>query len=101
MWIYVGNLQDISSPSGRLFRNQNGKEIGVFHLSDGRVLAVDNHCPHRKGPLTEGIVSGQHVFCPLHDWKIDLVSGEAQAPDSGCVKTFPVKLEGEKIFVDC
>ena len=100
-WVYVASTGDILPGSARIFRKQDGKEISIFHLTDGRVLALRNRCPHKGGPLSEGIVSNHYVFCPLHDWKINLEDGQVQAPDTGCVKTFPVKVEGGKIFVAC
>lgn len=100
-WTRVAIKKDIPPASGRVFPRPGDIDIGIFHLSDGRVLAISNLCPHRRGPLSEGIVSGSRIFCPLHDWKIDLVTGQVHEPDHGCVKTFPVKLEGEWIWVDC
>lgn len=100
-WVCVGTIRDIPSSSGRLFLKEDGEEIGIFRLTDGRIFAVENRCPHRGGPLTEGIVSGHFVFCPLHDRKISLKEGKVEPPDSGCVKTFPVKIEGESIWVNC
>lgn len=76
-----------------------GLEIGVFRLSDGRVLAVDNRCPHKGGPLSEGIVSGETVICPMHGLKISLIDGSALPPDEGRVKTYEIKTEGEKIWI--
>ncbi|MFC0472346.1 Rieske 2Fe-2S domain-containing protein, partial [Halalkalibacter kiskunsagensis] len=58
-----------------------------------------NSCPHKQGPLSEGIVSGEHVFCPLHDWKINMKDGKVQAPDVGCVKKYNVEVEEEIIFI--
>ncbi|WP_026671461.1 nitrite reductase small subunit NirD [Alkalihalobacterium bogoriense] len=73
--------------------------IAIFRLSNGKMRAVENRCPHKNGPLSQGIVSGEHVFCPLHDWKIDLDSGEVQKPDDGCVKTYQVTVEAEDVFI--
>ncbi len=75
-------------------------EIGLFRLTDGRVMAVENKCPHKGGPLSEGIVTGDSVICPLHSWRIGLVDGQAHAPDAGCVKKFPVQIEGEDVFLE-
>ncbi|WP_078555356.1 nitrite reductase small subunit NirD [Bacillus alkalicellulosilyticus] len=74
-------------------------QIAIFRLSNGKMKAVENRCPHKNGPLSQGIVSGEHVFCPLHDWKIDLESGEVQKPDDGCVRTYKVSVENEDVFV--
>ncbi len=100
-WVYVGKIDDIASGSGRAFRKAGTREIGIFRLTDGRILAVANRCPHKGGPLSEGIVSNHLVFCPLHDWKINLEDGKVEAPDKGCIKTFPVKVEGGEIFIAC
>lgn len=70
----------------------NEKEIGIFLTEDGKVHAVSNICPHKQGPLSEGTVSGKYVYCPLHDQKIDLDSGEVQEPDTGCVSTYQVEV---------
>ena len=100
-WVFVGNIEEIPPCSGRPFRTLNGEEIGIFHLTDGRILAVENRCPHRGGALTEGIVSNQFVFCPLPDRKIDLEKGEVQPPDTGCVRTFSVKIQDNAIWIKC
>ncbi|SEN69618.1 nitrite reductase small subunit NirD [Lihuaxuella thermophila] len=77
----------------------DGQEIALFRLSDGKIRAVENRCPHKGGTLSEGIVSGEYVFCPLHDWKICLNDGLVQAPDTGCVKTYEVMVEGQDVYI--
>lgn len=76
-----------------------GLEVAVFRLSDGRIRAVENRCPHRGGPLSEGIVSGDSVICPMHGLKISLADGSALPPDEGNVKTFDVRKEDEKVWI--
>lgn len=100
-WVFVGNIGDIPPCSGRTFRTSKGEEIGLFHLSDGRILATENRCPHLGGTLTEGIVSDHFVFCPLHDRKIDLESGKVQPPDTGCIRKYPVEIRGKAIWIEC
>lgn len=73
-------------------------DIALFNLGN-EFLAVDNRCPHKSGPLADGIVSGKAVFCPLHNWKISLESGCALSGGEGKVKKYPVKVIGEKICV--
>jgi nitrite reductase (NADH) small subunit len=76
------------------------REIAIFNLGD-RFFAVDNRCPHKGGPLCDGIVSGAAVVCPLHAWKIDLSTGRVerpQAPDS-CIRSYPTRLEGDIVLV--
>ncbi len=87
--IIIGNYKDIEEKRARIVQ-VNGVEISVFKLSSGEIRAIENRCPHKGGKLSEGIVSGHHVFCPLHDWKIDMNDGVVQAPDEGCIATYQV-----------
>ena len=73
-------------------RRSDGVEIAVFRTADDRVFALRDRCPHKGGPLSQGIVFGESVACPLHNWCIDLKSGCATAPDEGSVKRFPVRV---------
>ncbi|ULO10427.1 nitrite reductase small subunit NirD [Paenibacillus sp. 19GGS1-52] len=88
----VGKVTDIDLLGSRTFR-VNDTDIALFRLSDGEVLAVENKCPHKGGALSEGMVCGSKVHCPLHDWRIDLHSGAVQEPDTGCVPTFNVEID--------
>ena len=74
-------------------------EIALFRLANGDVRAIENRCPHKGGVLAEGMVSGEHVFCPMHDWKISVADGKVQAPDTGCVKVYETKIEDEDIMI--
>ena len=74
-----------------------GEEIAVFRTVDDQLFALENRCPHRGGPLAEGIVYAHHVACPLHNWKIGLESGEAVAPDKGCVRRYTLEVEGDRV----
>ncbi|MBP1157433.1 MULTISPECIES: nitrite reductase small subunit NirD [unclassified Paenibacillus] len=77
-----------------------GMEIAIFKLSSGELRAIENRCPHKNGKLSEGIVCDHHVFCPLHDWKINMKDGLVQAPDEGCVTTFSVEVDEEgKVYL--
>ncbi|MFC4767469.1 nitrite reductase small subunit NirD [Effusibacillus consociatus] len=96
--VEVATLEELPVQTGRVVK-LNGREIAVFRLSSGEVRAVENRCPHKGGPLAEGIVSGEYVFCPLHDWKIDLKDGQVQAPDTGCVTTYKVDVIGNKVYI--
>lgn len=80
--------------------NINGVSIALFHLSNGKVKAVSNACPHKNGPLAEGIVAGEYVFCPLHNWKISLDTGEVQKPDDGCIKTYDAEIIDGYVYVN-
>ena len=74
--------------------------VAVFRTADDRVFAVLDRCPHKGGPLSQGIVYGDRVACPLHNWSIDLVTGQAVAPDVGCARRFAVKVEQGIVYVD-
>ena len=98
-WLDVGPVSDIPLRGARSIPVAGGEELAVFRTGDDRVYALVNRCPHKGGPLSQGIVHGDKVACPLHDWKISLVTGEAQAPDKGCVPTIPVKVAGGRILI--
>ncbi len=90
-WIEIGRVDDIPRRGARVVKTPEG-EIAVFRTGDDRIFALDNRCPHKDGPLAEGIVFDHRVACPLHNWRIELESGEAVAPDEGCVRTYPVEV---------
>ena len=90
--ILIGNLNDIDIKGSRKLRVGN-TEIALFRLSSGEVLAVENKCPHKGGILSEGMICGSKVHCPLHDWRIDVHSGDVQAPDTGHVTTYEVEVD--------
>ncbi|NOU92998.1 nitrite reductase small subunit NirD [Paenibacillus sp. LMG 31456] len=90
--LWIAHVEDIPKLRSRTVR-VGGMEIAVFKLSSGELYAVENRCPHKNGKLSEGIVCDHLVFCPLHDWRIDVKDGLVQAPDEGCVATFPVEVE--------
>ena len=96
--VKIGTLEQFQEDVGKQVEVQ-GRLIAVFRLAGRKFMAVENRCPHKGGPLAEGIVSGEYVFCPLHDWKIDLKDGRVQKPDLGCVKTYEVTIEGEEVFI--
>ena len=97
-WIEIGVLSDIPKLGARVVRVSDG-DIAVFRTAEDKVFALRDACPHKGGPLSQGIVHGDRVACPLHDWKIQLDSGSAVAPDEGCAACFAVRMEGEKVFL--
>ncbi len=97
-WIAIGSVSDIPLRGARCVNTPHGK-IGVFRTADGAVFAIDNRCPHKGGPLTEGIVHGASVTCPLHNWVFSLETGKAQGADDGAVKTYPVRIDGGQLFI--
>jgi len=97
-WIEVVGLKDIPVLGSRVIETGE-TNIAVFRGSDDQVFAVKDACPHKQGPLSQGIVHDGVVTCPLHNWKINLSNGEAQGPDSGCVNVYPVKVEGGCVYL--
>ena len=97
-WIEVGSINDIPKLGARVVETEKGN-IAVFRNSEDELFALRDKCPHKGGPLSQGIVHGKKVACPLHDWKIHLDSGMAVAPDEGCAASYPIKLEGETILL--
>ncbi|SDZ67905.1 nitrite reductase (NADH) small subunit [Evansella caseinilytica] len=96
--VKVAKINELPQKIGKVIKI-DGHDIALFHLSSGKVRAVENKCPHKQGPLAEGMVSGEYVFCPLHDWKIDLTSGEVQKPDDGCVKTYETEVTDGVVYI--
>lgn len=97
-WVEIGRIEDVPRRGARIVRT-SGPPIAVFRTVDDDIFALVNHCPHRGGPLSEGIVSGSTVACPLHNWVIDLASGHAHEPDIGCAPPIPVRLFERRIFL--
>lgn len=97
-WTDIGTLDDIPRLGARTVNTPQG-EVAVFRTQDDEVFALINKCPHRGGPLSEGIVHGRKVACPLHNWVIDLTTGEAAAPDEGCTTSVAVKLEDGRLLL--
>lgn len=97
-WIEIGDLADIPRRGARRIGGLD-TPIAVFRTADDEVFALVDRCPHKAGPLSEGIVQGCAVACPLHGWVIDLETGAAEAPDEGQVPTMPVRVEGSRILL--
>ena len=94
----VCRLEDIV-PNCGVCALVEGEQVAVFRLDDDRVFAIEDHCPHKGGPLSQGIVHGASVTCPLHNWVISLETGKAQGADQGCVRTIPIRCEGETLLI--
>ncbi|MDE2600490.1 MAG: nitrite reductase small subunit NirD [Rhodocyclaceae bacterium] len=97
-WKTVCALVDIPVLGSRVVRSAEG-DIAVFRNAEDEVFAVHDKCPHKGGPLSQGIVHGKSVTCPLHSWKIGLDTGEAQAPDVGCAKRYDCKVESGVVML--
>ncbi|MEL6373620.1 MAG: nitrite reductase small subunit NirD [Pseudomonadota bacterium] len=98
-WIAIGALNDIPMEGARVVKTPAGC-VAVFRTADDQVFAVDDRCPHLGGPLSQGIVHGTSVTCPLHAWVISLNTGIAEGADEGEVRTHALKVEDGKIFLD-
>jgi nitrite reductase (NADH) small subunit len=99
-WVQVCAVQDIPVLGSRVVQRPPAVDIAVFRNSEDKVFALLDRCPHKAGPLSQGIVFGERVACPLHNWNIELGSGCAVAPDQGCTPSFPIRLEHGMVFVD-
>ena len=97
-WVEIGKLSDIPLRGARCVKTPQGK-VAVFRTAENEVFAIDDHCPHRGGPLSQGIVHGKAVTCPLHNWVISLETGRALGADEGAVRTIAVRVEEESLFI--
>ena len=98
-WIDIAALDDIPQRGARVVKTRAGC-VAVFRTAADEVFALDNTCPHKQGPLSEGIVHGAAVTCPLHNWVISLETGLVQGNDEGQVATYPARVEGGRILLD-
>jgi len=98
-WITVCAVADIPALGARRVRRPDGVDIALFRAESDRIYALLDRCPHKGGPLSQGIVFGASVACPLHNWTIRLDDGHAQAPDEGCTPVFAVKLEDGQVYL--
>ncbi len=97
-WVRACGVGDIPRLGARVVKSAGG-DIAVFRNAEDEVFALADKCPHKGGPLSQGIVYGRSVACPLHNWNIQLSDGCAVAPDSGCAKRYPVKVEAGEVFL--
>jgi nitrite reductase (NADH) small subunit len=98
-WSKIGSINDIPRRGARCVATPRGR-IAVFRTADDQVFAIEDRCPHKGGPLSQGIVHGTSVTCPLHNWVISLETGKALGADEGGVRTIPVRVDGEQLFID-
>ena len=97
-WLEIGHVEDIPLRGARCVKTPTGK-IAVFRTADNAVHALDDMCPHKRGPLSQGIVHDAGVTCPLHNWVISLEDGRVRGPDEGYVRTYPLRVENGTIFL--
>ncbi|SMX30697.1 nitrite reductase small subunit NirD [Actibacterium lipolyticum] len=98
-WIDVGSIDQIPVRGARILKTAVGC-VALFRTSEAEVFATSDRCPHKGGPLSDGIVHGKSVTCPLHNWVFSLETGEAQGADEGQIATYPVRVENGRIIID-
>ena len=99
-WIRICRREDIPALGARRVQREQGAPVAVFRAADDQVFALLDRCPHKGGPLSQGIVFGHSVACPLHNWSIGLADGCAQAPDVGCTVKFSVRVTDGTVMLD-
>ena len=99
-WTDVGAVTDIPLRGARRVPTRSG-DVAIFRTGDGRVFALKDACPHKGGPLSQGIVHGRAVACPLHNWSIDLATGEPLGADAGggCTPVVPLRVEAGRLLL--
>ena len=100
LWKLICRVDDIPVLGSRRVARPQGLDVAVFRNDAGGVFALLDRYPHKGGPLSQGIVFGTHVACPLHNWTIGLCDGQASAPDEGCTPRFAVKVEDGAVYLD-
>ena len=101
-WLDICGFDDVPELGARVVRRgaERASDIAIFRNGAGQVFALLDRCPHKGGPLSQGIVFGERVACPLHGWNIELSSGEAVAPDQGCAARFAVRVDQGRVYLD-
>lgn len=98
-WLDIGHINDIPERGARIVKTHLGC-VAVFRTAENEVFATSDRCPHKGGPLSEGIVHGRQVTCPLHNWVFSLETGQAQGADEGEIATFATRIEEGRILLD-
>ncbi|MCJ1959343.1 MULTISPECIES: nitrite reductase small subunit NirD [Novosphingobium] len=98
-WLDIGPVGQIEAGTARTLPVEGAQELAIFHTLRGEFFAIVNACPHKKGPLSQGIVHGDVVTCPLHNWNISLRDGRALGDDEGCVPTIPLRVDAGRIYL--
>jgi len=98
-WIDIGALADVPVRGARVVRTPFGC-IALFRTAEDEAFALDDRCPHKGGPLSQGIVHGRSVTCPLHNMVISLATGAAEGADDGQVKTYPLRIDGTRLLIE-
>ena len=99
-WQAICAVDDIPVLGARRVARPQGLDVALFRNSEGEVFALLDRCPHKGGPLSQGMVFGRSVACPMHNWTIGLCDGQAAAPDEGCTPAFAVRIETGQVYMD-
>ena len=99
-WTSVCAVDAVPILGARVIQRLSGGNVAVFRTEEGKVFALLDSCPHKGGPLSQGIVYGERVACPLHNWNIELQSGCAVSPDEGCTQKFSVRVEDGQVCLE-
>jgi len=99
-WKMICRVEDIPVLGARRVARDGAVAVAVFRNSEDKVFALLDRCPHEGGPLSQGIIFGESVACPLHNWTIGLADGCAKAPDVGCTTPFACKVDGGQVYLD-
>ncbi len=99
IWIDIGAITDIPLRGARVIKSPVGC-VAVFRTAENEAFATSDTCPHKQGPLSEGIVHGKSVTCPLHNWVFSLETGQAQGADQGQIATYPIRIEEGRLLID-
>jgi nitrite reductase (NADH) small subunit len=99
-WKVICRVDEIPVLGARVVQRAGQLPVAIFRNGDDKVFALLDQCPHKGGPLSQGIVFGERVACPLHNWTIELDSGCAVTPDEGCTRRFAVRVENGEVALD-
>jgi nitrite reductase (NADH) small subunit len=99
-WVAVCGVEDVPTLGSRRVARQRGMPVALFRTADDQIHGLLDRCPHKGGPLSQGIVMAQGVACPLHNWTIQFADGCARSPDVGQTPVFAVRVERGKVFLD-
>lgn len=98
-WQLICRVDDIPVLGARVVKRQAKTDVAIFRNTEDKIFALLDKCPHKGGPLSQGIVFGENVACPLHNWNIELPTGCAVSPDEGCTQKFSVKVEADQVYL--
>ena len=99
-WQAICKVDDIPVLGARVVERRAKPHVAIFRNNQNKIFALLDKCPHKGGPLSQGIIFGEKVACPLHNWNIELQSGCAVSPDEGCTQKFSLKVEQDLVYLD-